>query len=442
MQAVAAGPTDQMAIVLLALAVMLGGAKLAGHVVERFGQPAVLGELLVGMVLGNLTHVGFSWFGDVAANPLIDGLAQLGVVILLFEVGLESTVGDMLTVGARSMVVAVLGVVCPWALGWAASAILLPDRSVYVHAFIGATLTATSVGITARVLSDLGKSATQEARIILGAAVIDDVIGLVILAVITSFVTAANLGTAMSAGGILVVCAKATIFLVGALVIGGRLSPRVFAGTAQLRGKGVLLTTALAFCFTLSSLAAVIGLAAIVGAYAAGLLLEEQHYRDPAVHGERHLESLIHPISTFLVPVFFVLMGMRVDLSVMTDVRVLALAAVLTVMAIVGKQACACGAWGPGLDRVIIGLGMVPRGEVGLIFANIGLGLVVRGERLVDAATYSAIVVTVMLTTLATPPALKWRFGVLAARGAEPMTGFKGSEHLNGFKGSEHLNEA
>lgn len=416
--AAAAGHTDVMATVLFALAVMLGGAKLAGHIAERIGQPAVLGELLLGMILGNLAHVGLTWFGEVAANPLIDGLAQLGVVILLFEVGLESTVGDLLSVGARSMVVAVLGVVCPWTLGWAASAVLLPDRSVYVHAFIGATLTATSVGITARVLSDLGKSATQEARIILGAAVIDDVIGLVILAVITSFVTAANLGTTMSAGATVLVCAKATIFLVGALVIGGRLSPRVFAGTSKLRGKGVLLTTALAFCFTLSALAAAIGLAAIVGAYAAGLLLEEQHYRDPAVHGERHLESLIHPISTFLVPIFFVLMGMRVDLWALLDTRVLALAAVLAVVAIVGKQACALGAWGPGLDRIVVALGMVPRGEVGLIFANIGLGLVVNGERLVDPATYSAIVVTVMLTTLVTPPALKWRFASGARRAA------------------------
>ena len=414
--AAAAGTPNVMAMVLLALAVILGGAKLAGHLAERIGQPAVLGELLLGMLLGNLRHLGFGWFGEVAANPLLDGLAQLGVVILLFEVGLESTVGDMLTVGVRSMVVAVLGVVCPWALGWAASAVLLPDRSVYVHAFIGATLTATSVGITARVLSDLGKSATQEARIILGAAVIDDVIGLVILAVITSFVSAANLGTTMSAGAVLLVCAKATIFLVGALVIGGKLSPRMFAGTAQLRGKGVLLATALAFCFTLSALAAVIGLAAIVGAYAAGLLLEEQHYRDPALHAERHLESLIHPISAFLVPVFFVLMGMRVDLAAMLDGRVLALAGALTVVAIVGKQVCAIGSWGPGLDRVLVGLGMVPRGEVGLIFANIGLGLSVHGERLVDPATYSAIVVTVMLTTLVTPPALKWRFAAEARR--------------------------
>ena len=420
-EAATALPGGMMTTVLLALAIILGGAKLAGHLAERVGQPAVLGELLVGVLLGNLTHLGLSWFSDVAANPLIDGLAQLGVVILLFEVGLESTVGDMLTVGVRSIVVAVLGVVFPWVLGSAASAMLMPDRSIYVHAFIGATLTATSVGITARVLADLGKSATSEARIILGAAVIDDVIGLVILAVITSFVTASNTGTTMSAPAIVWVCVKAAVFLFGALYIGGKLSPRVFQATSRLRGKGVLLATALAFCFTLSALAAVIGLAAIVGAYAAGLLLEEQHYRDPAIHRERHLEELIHPISTFLVPVFFVLMGMRVDLSALLSMKVLILAGVLTAAAIIGKQACAFGVWGSGLDRVIVGLGMMPRGEVGLIFANIGLGLTIGGERLVDAATYSAIVVTVMLTTLLTPPALKWRFASLSQARASAL---------------------
>lgn len=403
-------------MVLLAIAIMLGGAKVAGHLAERIGQPAVLGELLLGVLLGNLQHLGFSWFGDVAASPLIEGLAQLGVIILLFEVGLESTVGDMLTVGARSTVVAVLGVVCPWVLGWAVGAILLPDRSIYVHAFLGAALTATSVGITARVLSDLGKGATQEARIILGAAVIDDVIGLVILAVLTSFVTAANSGTSMSAGAVVLVCAKATIFLAGSLYIGGKLSPRVFAGTSRLRGKGVLLATALAFCFTLSALAAIAGLAAIVGAYAAGLLLEEQHYRDPAVHVERQLEDLIQPISTFLAPIFFVLMGLHVDLRALLDGRVLLLATALSVAAIIGKQVCAFGAWGPGIDRVAVGLGMMPRGEVGLIFAHIGLGLTVNSQRLIDPATYSAIVLTVMVTTFVTPPALKWRFAAMARR--------------------------
>ncbi|MDB4909616.1 MAG: Na+/H+ antiporter [Gemmatimonadetes bacterium] len=404
---------DPAALVLIALAVILAGAKLGGHIAERAGQPAVLGELAAGVVLGNLYHLGLGWFHPLASNGNLDMLARLGAVILLFEVGLESTVREMLVVGTRSFVVAVLGVAAPWALGWWVGALLLPNHSVYVHAFLGATLTATSVGITARVLSDLGLTRSNEARIILGAAVIDDVLGLVILAVITSFVTAANAGTTMSVGGVVFECVKATAFLAGAIIIGSKLSPRLFAATAKLRGRGVLLATALVFCFVLSALASAIGLAAIVGAYAAGLLLEEQHYRDDAKPVEHSLQELIRPISSFLVPVFFVLMGMRVDLAALLRTDVLVLAAVLTAAAIIGKQACALGAWGPGVDRISVGFGMIPRGEVGLIFANIGLALSIHGERLIDDGIYSAVVITVMATTLLTPLALKWRLGTV-----------------------------
>jgi Na+:H+ antiporter len=201
---------------------------------------------------------------------------------------------------------------------------------------------------------------------------------------------------------------KALVFLVGALWLGVLLSPRLFSFASRLRGRGVLLATALVFCFTLAWLASAIGLAPIVGAYAAGLILEDLHYRELAVKEDRQLEDLIRPISSFLVPVFFVVMGMRVDLSALMRPGILGLAAALTVAAIVGKQACALGVLGSRLDWLSIGIGMIPRGEVGLIFANIGLTLVVRGEHIIDAATYSAVVIMVMLTTLITPPALKW----------------------------------
>src|SRR6266446_5249223 len=292
---------DPVAPVLLALAAILAGA--------------VLGELVVGILLGNLDLVGVSWFRGVAADHTVDGLARLGVVLLLFEVGLESTVGDMLKVGGRSLLVAVLGVVTPWVLGWGVGALLLPGSSPYVHAFLGATLTATSVGITARVLKDLGHAQSPEARIILGAAVIDDVLGLVVLAAVASIIAAANSGAALSYGALALVLGKALVFLFGALSLGVVFSPRLFSFASKLRGSGVLLATALVFCFTLAWLASVIGLAAIVGAYAAGLILEDLHYRDFAAKEERQLEDLVRPISSFLVPVFFVLMGMRVDLS-------------------------------------------------------------------------------------------------------------------------------
>ena len=404
----AASHGDGLAPVVLALAVILAAAKLGGDAAERVGQPAVLGELVAGVFVGNLTLLGVDWFQFITANATIGVLAQLGAVILLFEVGLESTVRDMMQVGFRSLVVAVLGVVAPWALGWWVGGLLLPDHSVYVHAFLGAVLTATSVGITARVLKDLGHAQSPEARIIMGAAVIDDVLGLVVLAAVAAVIAAADSGAGLSYSALALVFGKALVFLVGALSLGVLLSPRLFSFASRLRGRGVLLATALVFCFTLAWLASAIGLAPIVGAYAAGLILEDLHYRELAVKEDRQLEDLIRPISSFLVPVFFVVMGMRVDLSALLRPEILGLAAALTVAAIVGKQACALGALGSRLDWLSIGIGMIPRGEVGLIFANIGLTLVVRGEHIIDAATYSAVVIMVMLTTLITPPALKW----------------------------------
>jgi Kef-type K+ transport system membrane component KefB len=402
---------DPVAFVALALAVILATAKLGGHLAERLGQPAVLGELVVGIALGNLGLAGIDWLDPVKTDTTVDILARLGVIILLFEVGLESTVREMLQVGGRSLAVAVLGVLAPWGLGWAVGAVLLPDHSVYVHIFLGAVLTATSVGITARVLRDLGRGQSPEARIILGAAVIDDVLGLVILAVVAGVIAAADVGAALSPADIALVLGKAVAFLVGVLWLGLRTSPRIFRGAALLRGEGVLLSTALVLCLLLSWLAAVVGLAPIVGAYAAGLILEPVHYRDFTDRGVHKLEELVRPIAAFLVPVFFVVVGMRVDLSTLARGDVLGLAAALTLAAVVGKQLCALGALGAPLDRLSIGIGMIPRGEVGLIFANIGLGLKVAGERIIDPAIYGALVVMVMLTTLVTPPALKWSLG-------------------------------
>jgi len=402
------GHDDPVTPIVLALAVILATAKLAGHFAVRIGQPAVLGELVAGVLLGSLDLVGIGWFHAIEVDPMVDILARLGVIILLFEVGLESTVRDMLKVGLPSLLVAVLGVVAPFALGWTVGALLLPDRGAYVHAFLGAMLTATSVGITARVLQDLGHSQSAEARVILGAAVIDDVLGLVILAVVSGVIAAADRGGVMSQFEVGLILGKAVAFLFGALALGVYLSPKVFRLASRLSGKGVLLVTALVFCFTLAYLAALIGLAPIVGAYAAGLILEDVHFRDFVNRGEQQLEHLVHPISTFLVPVFFVIMGIRVDLAAFARVDVLGLAALLTLAAIVGKQACSLGALGRPLDHLSIGIGMIPRGEVGLIFANIGLGLSIAGQPIVDQGIFSAVVIMVIVTTMVTPPALKW----------------------------------
>jgi Kef-type K+ transport system membrane component KefB len=399
---------DPVAEVVLSLAVILIAAKLGGHLAVRIGQPAVLGELVFGVLLGNLSLAGFTGLEYLKTDAAVDMLSRIGVILLLFSVGLESTVGQMMQVGLSSLLVATLGVVGPFALGWGVGAWLLPEHSVYVHAFLGATLTATSVGITARVLRDLGKSQSKEARIILGAAVIDDVQGLLILAVVSGVISAANTGGSLSYGDIAIILLKAATFLVGALAVGARLSPPLFKVASRLETQGVLLAVGLGFCFFLSWLANAIGLAPIVGAFAAGLILENVHYREFTERGEHSLEHLIEPIAAFLVPVFFVLMGLRTDLRAFAAPGVLGLAAALTVAAIIGKQLCSFGVIGKGIDRLSVGLGMIPRGEVGLIFANLGLTLVVAGERIVDQNVFSAVVVMVIVTTMISPPVLKW----------------------------------
>ena len=412
----AATHEDPVALVALALAVILVVAKLGGDLATRVGQPAVLGELVAGVILGNLGLVGIGLFEPLKTDIHLDMLARLGVLILLFEVGLESTVGQMMKVGVSSILVAVLGVVAPFGLGFGVSAFLLPDHSLYVHLFIGATLTATSVGITARVLKDLDKSQTPEARVILGAAVIDDVLGLVILAAVAGVIAAADQGTSLSYGAIGWILFKAGAFLVLSIVLGVLFSARLFKLASHLRTRGVLLALGLGFCFFLSWLAGFIGLAPIVGAFAAGLILEETHYRGFVDKGEHPLEHLIHPIAGFLVPVFFVLMGMRTDLSQFADTSVLVLAGALTAVAILGKQICALGVVGGGVDRLTVGVGMIPRGEVGLIFANIGLTLQVKGEHIIDPKTFSAVVIMVIVTTMVTPAALKWAIARAARR--------------------------
>jgi Kef-type K+ transport system membrane component KefB len=414
--------TDPVAPVLLALVVILAVAKIGSEIFERLGQPAVLGELLGGVVLGSLILLNPAWnfFEPLRAHVMqenwavvIDSLARLGVIILLFEVGLESTVQGMMKVGASSLFVAVLGVVVPFILGLGVSWFFIKELPAelaavvpagfslnHVHMFIGAVLCATSVGITARVFKDLGKLQTKEAQIILGAAVIDDVLGLIILAVVSGIITAAELGQPLAIGALLRLIGVSILFLGGALGLGVFVVPKIMRQLAKLRTAGIMLIAALLFAFLLSYLANAAGLAAIVGAFAAGLILEEVHF-----HGFREeitIEKLLKPLATFLVPIFFVLMGIQVRLETFADLSVLGVAAGLTIAAIIGKQICGFGVLEKGLDRLTVGVGMIPRGEVGLIFASIGKSL-----KVIDDATFSAVVIMVIVTTLITPPVLK-----------------------------------
>lgn len=415
-------PTPHAATTFLEIALVLVFAKLFS-IVERWKQPAVLGELLVGVLLGNLTLLGIHSFDAFKIDPNLKFLAELGVAILLFRTGLESNVAEMRRVGFRAFLIALAGVVITFSLGaFVIGPWLLPSLSATAHYFIGAALTATSVGISARVFTDLGKIKTAEAKLVIGAAVIDDVIGLVVLAVVTGMVTTG----AVSLGVVSVTLGKAIMFLVGAIVIGQLAAPRLGKVFSKIHsGVGTKFTLAIGFCLLFGYLAEQFGLAPIIGAFAAGLVLDPVHFtafknahiteelktelasenhslKDKVLtivraHEERHVDSLIEPLSHFLVPIFFVLTGMNVDLSSLSNPKVLLLAIALTVAAFVGKY-CSSFFAGPNVKKMVIGFGMIPRGEVQLIFAAIGKELGV-----VTPEVFSAIVIVVIVSTIFSP---------------------------------------
>lgn len=403
-------------MVLVGIAAMLVVAKLSGELFERAGQPAVLGELLGGILVGNLALIGFNGAEFLKTSEIIGALAELGVIILLFEVGLESNVAEMMEVGWSSLAVAVAGVIAPLLLGWAVAAYFIPDGSQLQHFFIGAVLCATSVGITARVLKDLGQLSRHEARIILGAAVIDDVLGLLILAVIAGAIKAAQNGTSLAVLDVTLIALKAVCFLFGSILVGHYLVPKVFHRAGRFQGNGVLLALSISFCFLLAWVASAVGLAPIVGAFAAGLVLDEAHFKSFRSREELRLEQLLAPVSSLLVPLFFVLMGLRVDLRAFARADLLLFATALTGAAILGKQVCSFAAFEKNINRMAIGFGMIPRGEVGLILAGIGASLTLPNlqgvnEPVVGSATFGAVVLMVIVTTLITPPLLTRSLG-------------------------------
>ena len=402
---------------ILALAFIIFAAKFGGEIIGRLGQPPVLGELLIGVILGNLGLLGFTALEPLRDSSILRLVAEIGAILLLFEVGVESDLVQLLAVGWSSLMVATLGVIVPMVLGYLVSAWIVPQAGWLTHLFVGGTLTATSVGITARVLKDLGKANTKEASIILGAAVADDVIGLVVLAVVSGLVSAATASggsTSSSAGvswlSIGWIILKACLFLVIAVVVGRFWSQRVFLYAARLKVAGALLGVCICFCFVVAGIASLVGLAPIVGAFAAGVVLDEVHYEPFRERGERKVEELLFPITTLIVPIFFVVMGMRVDLKGFASLQVLGFAALIALVAIVGKQICGLGVLEKGIDRLVIGVGMIPRGEVGLIFAGLGSTLILNGQPVLSPTTFSALVLMVMLTTFITPPLLKLAF--------------------------------
>lgn len=397
---------------LFEIVTILIAAKIGGEIFERLSQPAVLGELIFGVALGNLNLLGFNFMQGFKTDEALILAAEIGVILLLFEVGLESNIDELMAVGGSAMLVAVLGVIAPVILGYGVSMWYLPESEWYVHTFVGATLAATSVGITARVLKDMRKMDTKEARIILGAAVVDDVLGLIILAVVSGLITsiAAGGSAEISFVPVMMIIGKAVAFLAIAVVVGRKLAGKVIHWGSQAKVRGIPVVLTISYCFLMAGIAESIGLAAIVGAFAAGLVLDETHYQGYHELKAKKVEELLAPVSAIYVPVFFVLMGLRVDLSAFASLSVLEFALALSVAAIIGKQVCSLGILEKGLNRLAVGVGMIPRGEVGLIFAGIGASLTVHGVPIFSPETFSAMIVMVMVTTLATPPLLKALF--------------------------------
>lgn len=371
---------------LIGLIIVWLAAKLAGEGMQRLGQTAVLGELLAGVLIGP------GVLGLVHESEILRALAEIGVVILLFEIGLESNLDELLQAGLQSGVVALVGILCPFLLGYGVTAWW--GRPMLVAIFVGATLTATSVGITARVLSDLGRLQEPAARVILGAAVLDDILGLVILAVVTGLVQTGAVSLA-TAGFIL---AKALAFLLIAIVLGIRYAPTLLRWVGQMKARGSLIVYAVLFCVLLAAVAERVGLAAIIGAFAAGLILTKTERR-------AHIEAQIKPVADLFVPIFFVAIGMKVEPAALNPFAPdgsLTLALLLTGVAVVSKLAAGFGVYQRGVRRWLVGVGMIPRGEVGLIFAGIGLT-----NGVIDRALYAALVTMVMITTFVVPPWLK-----------------------------------
>jgi len=408
--AAATGPAAEFGSILLGLAILVLGAKLGGILVSRWGQPAVLGELLFGIALANLypLFAGSAGIEFVRSNTILKFLAEVGVLLLLFDVGLEVDLRAFARVGPSAFLVALIGVVVPFFLGWGTAVWFLPDAPTLVHIFIGATLTATSVGITVRVLKDLGVTTSPEAQTILGAAILDDVLGLIVLAVVVGSITGAtDGGGGVSIATISVIVLKAVGFFAATFVAGHVLSHRIVSLAAKSGQHGMLFVIGIALCFTLSYVAELIGLANIIGAFAAGVLLDPYGAGIRTRAEEATLRELLVPLSELFVPLFFVLMGLQVDLSTLAEPSALALGITLIVAAIIGKLVCGLGVVGPGIRRLAVGIGMIPRGEVGLIFAGIGARVMLEGEPILNENVYSSVVLMALITTIITPMGLR-----------------------------------
>ncbi len=424
--------------VVLSIAIMLLAAKIGGEIAERkFKQPGVLGELLAGVVISPFAlgpYLGFNVIpGEIMPiSPEIDLIGQIGVVILLFLAGIETDVKQFMKFGKVAGLVAAGGVIVPFVLGYFAIKMFYTPPAgepiEYVALFTGAVLTATSVGITARVLKDIDRMNSEEGTTILGAAVIDDILGIIVLAMVIGIIGAASVGveggatkvniidgawnsvvTKSTTTDIIWIVIKAAVFWAVILFVGLKYSDKISNLLSKFETKGALMVIALVIGFVVSYLAAYIGLALIIGAYAAGLALSASTHRE-------HLIEEITPIFNFIVPIFFVAMGMLVN--VQDAVSIAGLGVLILVLAIIGKAfGCGIVSYFSGFNyhgALRVGVGMIPRGEVGLIVAYIGLS-----NEIIQQPLYVIAVVMSIVTTLITPPLLKSAFAI------GPLEGWK-----------------
>ncbi len=403
----------------IALALILIFSKVFGELAERIKQPSVLGELVAGIILGGSVLAIVPSVAGMAGYNTFHLLAEVGVAILLFEIGLETDLKDLIKVGFTSMLVAIVGVIVPFALGFASILVFEkygmlgnvdPNFTILIAITAGATLTATSVGITARVLSDMNRLQSGEAKIILGAAVIDDILGLIILGVVSGLIESSEsgIGVSVSAASVGIIFLKAFGFLFAAIIIGNLISKRLFNLVEKMRVRGVLLLSALSFAFIFAFLASLVGLAPIVGAFAAGLVLANTNQF-------KSIEERLKPVSDFFTPIFFIMVGAAVDVSVFNpfvkeNIPILLIALTLFIVAVVGKLVSGFAVLQKGIKKSVVAVGMIPRGEVGLIFAQMGLTYGIFTSEL-----FSAVTVMVMLTTFIAPPLLK----IMFARGGD-----------------------
>jgi Kef-type K+ transport system membrane component KefB len=412
-------------IVMAMLALVLVVGKI-GAAVERRGQPAVVGELLAGIVLAAAAYFGVGFIDQVRANDIIAFIAQLGAVILLFSIGLESSIADLKKVGLNALLVALIGVIAPFLIGsFVLAPWLFPDASTPAKIFLGASLVATSVGITVSVFRSLGIQKTRAAQTVLGAAVIDDVLGLIVLAVVASLAA----GSEPTPVLVFTLAAKSFGFLAGALVLGKIFAKPLSTLLCRIhKGIGMKVTLALGPALLFAYMAELFGLEPIIGAFAAGLLLEHVHFRSfdqPQIvhdlktveldtkdkervnylirkHSDAHVEDFIASIGMVFIPVFFVYTGLSIDFGSLLNPRLYIVATLISIVAILTKMAAGVAAKGSRKEKLLVGASMVPRGEVGLIFAAVGQQI-----GAINQEMFSTIILVVIMTTFVGPFLIK-----------------------------------